>query len=64
MKRDKRISINKRYLCDFDIKYKKCYKSYTSKNTQIYNIKILIFQKMLSKLSIDCYNYVNVLNKL
>ena len=31
IKRDNRISINKSYLCDSAIKYKKCYKSYTSK---------------------------------
>ena len=31
MKRNNRISINKSCLCDFAIKYKKCYKSYTSK---------------------------------
>ena len=31
MKRDNRISINKSYSCDFTIKYKRCYKFYTSK---------------------------------
>ena len=31
MKRDNRILINKSNLCDFAIKYKKCYKSYTLK---------------------------------
>ena len=31
IKRDNRISINKSCLCDFAIKYKKCYKSYTLK---------------------------------
>ena len=31
MKRDNRISINKSYLCDFAIKYKRCYKFYISK---------------------------------
>ena len=31
MKRDNRISINKSYLCDFAIKYKRCCKSYTLK---------------------------------
>ena len=33
MKRDNRISINDSYLCNFKIKYKKCYKSYISKNS-------------------------------
>ena len=42
IKRDHRILINKPYLCDFEIKYKKCYKFYISKNTYINNIKILI----------------------
>ena len=32
IKRDNRVSINESCLCDFEIKYKKCYKSYTSKN--------------------------------
>ena len=63
-KRDNRISINKSCLCDSAIKYKKCYKSYIFKNSQINNIKILISQKVLSKFSIDYYNYINVFNKL
>ena len=42
MKRDNRISINDSYLCNFRIKYKKCYKFYMSKSSQINNIKILI----------------------
>ena len=33
IKRDNRISINDLYLCDFKIKYKRCCKSYISKNT-------------------------------
>ena len=33
MKRDNRISIKNLYLCNFRIKYKKCYKSYISKNS-------------------------------
>ena len=33
MKRDNRISINDLYLCNFKIKYKKCYKSYIFKNS-------------------------------
>ena len=41
MKRDNRISINDSCLCDFEIKYKKCYESYIPKNPQINNIKIL-----------------------
>ena len=64
MKRDNRISINDSYLCNFKIKYKKCYKFYISKNSQINNIKILISQKMLNKLSIDYHNYANVFDKL
>ena len=42
MKRDNRISVNDLYLCNFRIKYKKCYKFYIFKNSQINNIKILI----------------------
>ena len=42
IKRNNRISINDSYLCDFEIKYKRCYKSYTPKNIQINNFKILI----------------------
>ena len=64
MKRDNRILINDLYLCNFRIKYKKCYKSYIFKNSQINNIKILISQKVLSKLSIDYHNYINVFDKL
>ena len=63
MKRDNRILINDSCLCNFRIKYKKCYKSYIFKNSQINNIKILTSQKMLNKLSIDYYNYVNVFDK-
>ena len=33
MKRDSRILINDSYLCNFRIKYKKCYKSYIFKNS-------------------------------
>ena len=32
LKRDNRILINKSYLCDFEIKYKRCYKLYISKD--------------------------------
>ena len=63
MKRDNRISINDSCLCNFKIKYKKCYKSYIFKNSQINNIKILISQKVLNKLSIDYHNYINVFDK-
>ena len=63
IKRDNRISINDLCLYNSEIKYKKCYKSYISKNSQINNIKILISQKMFSKLSIDYHNYINVFNK-
>ena len=63
MKRDNRISVNDLCLYNFRIKYKKCCKSYISKNSQINNIKILTSQKMLSKLSIDYHNYVNVFDK-
>ena len=31
MQKDNRISFNKRYLCDFEIKYKKYYEFYTLK---------------------------------
>ena len=64
MKRDNRISINDSYLYNFKIKYKKCYKSYIFKNSQINNIKILTLQKMLNKLLIDYHNYINVFDKL
>ena len=63
MKQDNRILVNDSYLCNFKIKYKKCYKSYIFKDSQINNIKILISQKVLSKLSIDYYNYINVFDK-
>ena len=63
IKRDNRILINDSCLYNFEIKYKKCYKSYISKDSQINNIKIFISQKVLSKLSIDYYNYINVFNK-
>ena len=41
MKRDNRILINDSYLCNFKIKYKKCYKFYIFKNSQINSIEIL-----------------------
>ena len=63
MKRDSRISINDSYSCNFRIKYKKCYESYISKNSQINNIEILTSQKVLSKLPIDYYDYINVFDR-
>ena len=41
MKRDNRILINDSCSYNFKIKYKKCYESYISKNSQINNIKIV-----------------------
>ena len=41
MKQDNRILVNDSYLYNFKIKYKKCCKSYTFKDSQINNIKIL-----------------------
>ena len=63
MKRDNHISINKPYLCDSAIKYKKCYKFYTLKFIQINNVDVLTPQKMLNKLFINYYNYANVFDK-
>ena len=63
MKRDNRISINKSYLYDSAIKYKKCYKSYTLKFIQINNVNVLTPQKVLNKLFINYYNYINVFDK-
>ena len=63
-KRDNRISINKSCSCDFIIKYKKCYKSYILKLIQINNVDVLIFQKVLNKLFVNYYNYVNVFDRL
>ena len=40
IKRDNLISVNDSCLCNFKIKYKKCYKFYIFKNSQINNIKI------------------------
>ena len=62
-KRDHRISINKSCLYDFAIKYKRCYKFYTSKFVQINNVDILIPQKMLNKLFINYYDYANVFDR-
>ena len=64
MKRNNRILVNDLYLCNFRIKYKKCYESYIFKNSQINNIEILISQKMLNKFSIDYHNYANVFDRL
>ena len=63
-KRDNRILINKLCLCDFETKYKKCCELYISKNAQINNVKIFIFQEIFNKLFINYHNYVNVFDKL
>ena len=63
MKRDNRISINKSYLCDFAIKYKRCYKCYTSKFIYINNVNVFTFQKVLNKLFINYHNYANVFDR-
>ena len=63
MKRDNRISINKSYLCDSAIKYKRCCEFYISKFIQINNVNVFTSQKMLIKLFINYYNYVNVFDK-
>ena len=47
LQKNNRISFNKSYLYDFEIKYKKCYKFYILKIIQINNVEIFIFQKML-----------------
>ena len=47
LQKNNRISLNKSCSCDFEIKYKRCYKSYISKIIQINNVEILISQKML-----------------
>ena len=62
-KRDHRILINKSYSCDSAIKYKRCCESYTLKFIQINNVNILTSQKMLNKLFINYYNYVNVFDR-
>ena len=64
VKRDNRISVNDLCLCNFRIKYKKCYESFISKNSQINNIEILISQKVLSKFSIDYHDYADVFDRL
>ena len=43
LQRDNRISFNKSYSYDFEIKYKKYYESYILKTIQINNAKILTF---------------------
>ena len=62
-KRDNHISINKSYSCGSTIKYKRCYKSYTSKSIQINNANVLTSQKMLNKFFINYHNYANVFDK-
>ena len=63
IQKNNRILFNKLYLCDFENKYKKCYKSYISKIVQINNVKILIFQKMLKFFFMNYYDYANVFDK-
>ena len=63
MKRDNRISINKSCLYGFIIEYKRCCEFYTSKFIQINNVDVLTLQKMLNKLFINYYNYINVFNR-
>ena len=62
-KRDNRISINKSYLCDFTIKYKRCCESYTLKLIQINNVNVFTPQKMLNKIFINYHNYANVFDR-
>ena len=64
IQKNNRILFNKLYLCDFENKYKKCYKSYTLKIVQINNVEIFIFQKMLNRLFVNYYNYTNIFDKL
>ena len=64
VQRDNRILFNKSCLCGFGSKYKKCCGSYTSKVVQINNAEVLTPQKVLSKFSVNYYNYANVFDKL
>ena len=63
LQRNNRISLNKPYLCDFEIKYKRCCGSYISKTTQINNAEIFTPQEMLQRLSVNYHDYVNVFDK-
>ena len=63
MKRDNRISVNKLCLYGSTIKYKRYCESYTLKFIQINNADVLTSQKMLNKLFINYYNYVNVFDR-
>ena len=63
MKRNNRIPINKSCSCGSTIKYKRCCESYISKFIQINNVEVLTSQKMLSKLFVNYYNYVNVFDR-
>ena len=63
LQRDNRISINKSYSCDFETKYKKCYKLYISKNAQINNAETLTSQKFFNKFFMNYHNYINVFDK-
>ena len=63
IQKNNRIPLNKSCSCDSENKYKKCCESYTLKTVQINNVKVLILQKMLNKLSVNYHNYANVFNK-
>ena len=45
VKRNNRILINDSYLCNFEIKYKKCYKFYIFKNSQILTLRFWFHRK-------------------
>ena len=60
LQRNNRILINKLCFCDFIRKYKRCYKSYISKVTQINNVELFTFEKMLNKVFKKYYNYANI----
>ena len=73
------ISVNKLYLYEFEIKYKRCYKSnisiinknrsHISVNSEtnylirINSAKTLIYNKILVKLLIEYYNFINVFDR-
>ena len=74
------ISVNKLYLYRFEIKYKRCYEfnisiinkneSYISINSEINysirinSVKILIYNEILVKLSIEYYNFIDVFDRI
>ena len=73
------ISINKLYLYGFEIKYKRYYesnisiinknkshisiKSKTNHSIKINSVKTLIYNKILAKLSIEYYNFIDVFDR-